>query len=332
MLRLLCMEKESRASFDSRRSQTEAQIVSSETNQAGSTHPKLLDAIKRLEQAKERFLSAAIAFCDGSISAGQLRTARELMREKELQLAQLERGIETPIIEEPLPEKQPTELEEVETGPLEVEPIVDLTIPPEIPPLLKQKLVELNQKLKLLEEDYKRGHINPSQYQAIQRHYLQQREVALRISETHPDSDRWQVVLEEGKTTFLMQLNEATCHSVGIYDVNTRERIFVYGNMPTLAEEAMALLGTFGSSEPDSTTGRMYATQTEDGSSLLLIPGLYTVCLVVFSQAPPDWQVRALREVHRHFETANKGCLERGERQELIFPNLRRFIRGLSLS
>jgi len=324
------MEKPPNPAFDSRKGQIEVQTISSESKQADSTHPELLDAKKRLDQARERFISAAIAFCDGSISAGQLRTARELMREKELHLVQLESGAEPPFIEEPLPEKQPTDLEVVDVGPPEVEPIVDLTIPSEITPLLKQKLVELNQKLKLLEEDYKRGHINPSQYQAIQRHYLQQREIAIRLNETHPDSDRWQVVLEEGKTTFLMQLNEATCHSVGIYDVNTRERVFVHGNMPTIAEEAMALLGTFGSSEPDSTTGRMYATQIEDGSSLLLIPGLYTVCLVVFSQAPPDWQVRALREVHRHFETANKGCLERGERKELIFPNLRRFIRGRS--
>jgi len=324
------MEKPPKPVFDSRQGQIEVETVSSESKQAGSTHPELLDAIKRLDQAKDRFLSAATAFCDGYISAGQLRTARELMREKELHLAQLDSGAKPTFIEEPLPEKQPTELEVVAAGPIEVEPVVDLTIPSEITPLLKQKLVELNQKLKLLEDDYKRGHINPSQYQAIQRHYLQQREIAIRLSETHPDSDRWQVVLEEGKTTFLMQLNEATCHSVGIYDVNTRERFFVHGNMPTTAEEAMALLGTFGSSEPDSTTGRMYATQTEDGSSLLLIPGLYTVCLVVFSQAPPDWQVRALREVHRHFEAANKGCLERSERKELIFPNLRRFIRGTS--
>lgn len=322
------MEKPTKPVFDSNQVQTEAQTVSSESKQAGSTRPELLDATKRLDQAKERFLSAAFAFCDGSISAGQLRTARELMREKELHLVQLESGVEPPLIEEPLPEKQPTKLDVVDTGPVEVEPIVDLTIPSEIAPQLKQKLVELNQKLKLLEEDYKRGHINPSQYQAIQRHYLQQREVALRLSETHPDSDRWQVVLEEGKTTFLMQLNEATCHSTGIYDVNTRERIFVHGDMPTMAEEAMALLGTFGKSEPDSAIGRMYSTQTEDGSSLLLIPGLYTVCLVVFSQAPPDWQVRALREVHRHFETANKGALERGERMGLIFPNMHRFIRG----
>ncbi len=67
--------------------------------------------------------------------------------------------------------------------------------------------------------------------------------------------------------------------------------------------------------------------QAEDGSSYLLIPGKYTVALVVFTQDPPAWQLRAMREVHSNFETANKATLGRGERQTLIFPDLSRFIR-----
>jgi len=40
--------------------------------------PEIQATLKRLEMARERLLSAAIAFCDGSISAGQLKAVREL--------------------------------------------------------------------------------------------------------------------------------------------------------------------------------------------------------------------------------------------------------------
>ncbi|HEY43881.1 MAG TPA: hypothetical protein G4O11_07865 [Anaerolineae bacterium] len=290
--------------------------------------PELDAALKRLRNARAQFLSAASAFCDGFISEGQLRATRELLREKELLVDQLAQGKELPVIEEPLPEGPPKELEVVDTGPLETEAEEDLTLPSDLTPDLKQKLEELNSKYERLKVDYKRGHINASQYNAIRKHYLEQREVALRLRETHPDSDRWQVVLEEGKTTFLMQLNEATCISVGIYDIKSRERIFLQGEMPAPAEASMSLLSTFRSSKPDASSDRMYATQIEDGSALLLIPGLHTVCLVAFTQPPPDWQVRALREVHRHFETANMSSLNQGKRKSLIFPNMKRFIRA----
>ncbi len=312
--------------MDSHADQTESHPAQASSSQTAHI-PELEAAHKRLQMARERFLSAAIAFCEGTISAGQLRAARELMREKELRVMQMTGGKVPSIMDEPIIPRPPTKLEEVDTGPLEVEEQEDLSIPADVGPALGRKLEELAEKYARLKEDFKRGHINAPQYRAIRKHYLEQREVALRLRETHPDSDRWQVVLEEGKTTFLMQLNEAACLGVGLYEIKTRERIYVQGDMPLAAEEAMGLLGTFGSAEQDAKAGRMYATQIEDGSSLLLIPGDYTVCLVAFSQAPPDWQVRALREVHRHFETANKTALERGKLKSLLFPNLRRFIR-----
>jgi hypothetical protein len=153
--------------------------------------------------------------------------------------------------------------------------------------------------------------------------------VAIRLRQAYPDSDRWKIVLEEGKTTFLMQLNEAECRSVALYDIETRKRIFAQGDMPASAEEAMALLRTFGSPAGGAPADRMFATRTEDGTALLLIPGRYTVALVVFSQDPPAWQVRALREVHSNFEIANRAALARGERQSLIFPDLGRFVKAV---
>lgn len=297
---------------------------------------ELEQARQRLDLARRRFYSAALGFCDGSISEGQLRAVRELLREQEDRLTRL--GGETgplhaaPFVKPAEPEAAPLVTAPIEAAP--PEPVAPAAPPPApitftLDPAddLSQMLTTLDQKIAHLEQDLQQGHINASQYRAIHRHYVEQREVALRLRQAYPESDRWRVVLEEGKTTFLMQLNEAVCLGFALYDMSTRERVFVEGKLPPAAEEAMALLRTFGPIGTEASAGRMLATQSEDGSALLLIPGMFTAALVVFSQQPPGWQVRALREVHRNFETANRTPLTRGDHSSLIFPDLTRFIR-----
>ncbi len=192
---------------------------------------------------------------------------------------------------------------------------------------LRQMLAHLDEKIARLETDFQQGRINASQYRAIRRHYREQHEVALRLHQTNPRSDRWRVVLEEGKTSFLMKLNEAECRCIAFYEIASKDCIYVHGKLPDEAGEAMRFLSTFGRSPSGETSGRMFATQTEDGSNLILIPGRFTAALVAFSEEPPGWQVRALREVLRNFEAANGGPLSRGERKSLVFPNLDRFFR-----
>jgi hypothetical protein len=295
----------------------------------GSVDPKeeLEAAHARLEQARTRMYSAALAFCDGTISAGQLRAVRELLRESEQRAAQLDGRQPQPFVEEVT---QPTAIAHPEI--VTASPLAEDTTTEEFPkgdasPELRRRLEALDEKTARLEQDFQHGRINASQYRAIHRHYVEQQQVALRLHQSHPESDRWKVVLEEGKTEFLLQLNEASCLGVGFYDINTKSRLHMQGEMPDSAEEAMSLLGTFGSAGGDAPAGRMLATQSEDGTTLLLIPGRYTASLVVFSQDPPGWQVRALREVHQNFEAANRLTLERGHLQFLIYPDLSRFIR-----
>jgi hypothetical protein len=284
-------------------------------------------ALKRLELARERFLTAAIAFCEGSISAGQLRAVRELMRERELQLNELSDEQTPPFIEDPTPSTTLVDPELTADVTLTPDSEVDLVIPEDASPEMKRRLQILEQKMGRLERNLQYGRVNASQFRAVRKHYLRQREVVLRLHEKHPSSDRWQVVLEEGKTTYLMQLNEATCRCVGLYDRKNLDRIFIHGEMPAHAEKAMSLLGTFGSSKPGPQSARMFATEADDGSTLLLILGDFTSCLAVFSQTPPDWQVRALREVHKNFEAANKAALTRFSKGSLVFPDLTNFVR-----
>lgn len=308
----------------------EVRYSAKETQRGSSANRReeLEGALDRLEQARARLFSAALAFCDGTISAGQLRAVRELLRESEQRASQLEGRQPRPFVEEV---SQPSAIAhpEVVTAPSLAEepkpkPLPESSEAPEF----RRRLEALDQKTARLEQDFQHGRINASQYRAIHRHYVEQQEVALRLHQSHPDSDRWKVILEEGKTSFLLQLNEASCLGVGFYDINTKSRLHLQGEMPPSAEEAMSLLGTFGSAGGDAPAGRMLATQSEDGTTLLLVPGRYTAALVVFSQDPPGWQVRALREVHQNFEAANRLTLDRGHLQFLIYPDLSRFIRN----
>lgn len=288
--------------------------------------PEILRAKEQLALARERMLSAALAFCDGTISAGQLRAVRELLREQDVRLTQLEGETPPVFVEDVAVEEFATEDSLTERS---IQETLKMEIETQDAPELIEMLSNIDEKIERLEDDFENGRINGSQYRAIRRHYQEQREVAMRLKEAHPSSDRWRVVLEEGRTTFLMQLNEALCTCVALYDLKERNQIFIQGDMPEAAEEAMGLLRTFGPPRKESGgPGRMLATHLDDGSGLLLIPGNYTAVLALFSQDPPGWQVRALKEVLLNFEAANRSALRKSEHKKLVFPDLRRFVKA----
>jgi len=301
-------------------------------SEGNSDNPELESARAELERARQRMISAAIAFCDGSISAGQLRAVRELLREKEQGLNQLEGKTTPPFKDEPAPTPPiqnpdiiPTQSVEAEE-PKEIEQKIEM--PDSFNSELREMLFTLEQKLQRLEQDFQQGIVNPAQYRAIRKHYMEQKSVATRMGKLHPENELWRVVLEEGKTSFLMQVNEAQVFGIAFYDIASKKRLFHEGTIPVEAQQAITILQTFGI-EPGSTEqGRMFATQTDDGKVMLLIPGKLTVAIVIFSQEPPNWQVRALREVHHNFEIANKVSLEQSRASSLIFPDLSRFFRA----
>ncbi len=313
--------------YDSPMSETGPLVETKVSDQETETgvDPEIQRAREQLALARERMLSSALAFCDGTISAGQLRAVRELLREQDMRLAQLEGNTPPVFVEKVAAEDFASEDSLADRS---IEETLKMELETRDAPELMEKLAHIDEKLERLENDFENGRINGSQYRAIRRHYQEQREVAMRLREAHPNSDRWKVVLEEGRTTFLMQLNEALCTCVALYDLENREQIFIQGNMPDSAEEAMGLLRTFGPPRNESGHGRMLATQLDDGSGLLLIPGNYTAVLAVFSQDPPGWQVRALKEVMLNFEAANRAALRKSEFKKLVFPDLQRFVRS----
>lgn len=294
--------------------------------------PELRAANEQLERARQRLLSAAIAFCDGSISAGQLRAVREFLRSQEANIDRLTSKFIPPFAEEPPATSPLSNLEVVAAGPLATDPDTNIVIPQNLNTELKQLLLSLDKKNSRLERDFQQGRVNAAQYRAIRKHYSEQREIALRMGKLHPENELWRVVLEEGKTSFLMQLNEAQVYGVAFFNIRDHKRLFHQGVLPPEYKQALSLITSFGIDGTQSSSGRMFATQTNDGKLLLLIPGQYTVALIIFSQEPPGWQVRALREVHSNFEAMNKVAFKRGKLSTLIFPDLSRFIRTTDTS
>jgi len=301
------------------------------------------DKLAQLQKARQRLYTSAIAYCEGHISAGQLRAVRELLRAHEQHYAEMGEVILPPFIEDLGPKNEDLEAGAEIAEVLEIaEQLAETPVLPDPPqPDLKprkpvenpddpmqEKLVALEKKLVRLEEDIHAGRINPSQYQAISRHYEEQRTVAIRLRNRHPGSDQWRVVLEDGKTNFLMQIHEAICYGVAFFDYKSHELLYLEGRLPDRSTESISFLGAFGGPVSGDQSERMYATQSEDGTTLLLIPGKYSAALVAFSKEPPEWQARALREVHRNFEYANRTTFERGLTRSLIFPNLSNFIRS----
>ena len=313
--------------YDSPMSETGPLVETEVADQETETglDPEIQRAREQLALARERMLSSALAFCDGTISGGQLRAVRELLREQDMRLTRLE-GEAPPVFVEDVPAED--FIADDSLTEQSIEETLKLELERQESPELMEMLSNIDEKIERLEDDIENGRINGSQYRAIRRHYQEQREVAMRLKEAHPSSDRWKVVLEEGRTTFLMQLNEALCTCVAIYDRKDRDQIFIQGDMPDAAEEAMGLLRTFGPPRKESGPGRMLATHLDDGSGLLLIPGSYTAVLAVFSQDPPGWQVRALKEVLLNFEAANRAALRKSEYKKLVFPDLQRFVKA----
>ncbi len=297
----------------------------------------LARAQERLAQARERLLEAAIAFCDGQISAGQLKAVRELLREREREVAHLLGPRQKPVPAQPLardrqapkPADPARPLGRPQTPAPPKASATDMADPAaaDLPVELRQRLAVLEQKLARLEQARRVGQVNRAQYEAIRKHYIEQREVALRLHARNPQSDRWRVVLEPGKTTFLMKLYEATCLCVAIYDMRTQEQLHIEGQPPSALEEAVAFLRAFSRRASNAGRGKIYATQAESGETLLFIPGVHTAALVAFEGEPPNWQVAALHELHRNFEAVNHAALEAGKRQGLVLPNLTRFVK-----
>lgn len=285
-----------------------------------------IEAARRsLEALKDQLLAAALDFADGRVDSSQLDALRKRYQLRQEELKRLERGDIQPdaVLPFVLDDKPPAI--EAPSGPTVPAPPAS----PQPEEEARRAIADLDRKLALVEEEFRIGNLNVRQYEAIMRHYREQRDVASRMLVTHPSTDRWKVVLAEGKTTFLKSQLEARSIGYAIYDIRTQRRLFHVGNVAPEVEAALPLLSTFRPHGQRVSKREIFGTDLEDGRSVSLIVGQFTAALVIFSQRPPHWQLNVCNEVHVSFEGANKASLSRGDPDpgRLIFPDLRKLVK-----
>jgi hypothetical protein len=274
-----------------------------------------------VQLARASILDGALAFCDGRLTAEQLRALHANLHQAELDLRTIEGASVEPFDREQPPTEDAQDLEELGAA-------LERAGPPGRQDALglDETLRSLDAKLARLEGEFGEGKINAAQYQAVRRHYLEQREITQRLHQMYPKSDRWRKIVEEGKTGFLIELNEAVCRYAGIYDMRSKQLFVSQGERPPTEMEFLELLSAFGTGPLEGSGRRVTSTRGDDGSVVLLVPGARAAVLLWYTQDPAAWQVRVAREVLFHFETANRSTLDRPSHQELILPQLDRLV------
>lgn len=188
-------------------------------------------------------------------------------------------------------------------------------------------LLKLRKKLEYIASEYAAGKLNPSQFNALYRHYTEKRVIIEKLLARNPESDAWRSVAEHGQTGFLRHYFEARTLYLMVFRHNEQEPLFVSGKLPTKAvPQIQALLQTLWRMQ--SKRQGLARKALGDGQWVVLAVGEEAMTLVVFSLQPSTTQMNRLRDLHADFERANKLALQRGfTAKRMVFPQ-RAFIEG----
>lgn len=184
-------------------------------------------------------------------------------------------------------------------------------------------LENLSQKLSDLAHEYAEGKINQAQFNAIYRRYTEQREITQRLLERDPQSDAWQSVVTPGHTGFLRDHFAARIISYGIYSLKDGYQVTLQGRVRLPQGQLLPILAKVKSIvEKGHRLGPAWR-QLKDNNWVLMIPGAYTIAVVIFSLEPAVQQRKMVQDAHRDFERANDNSLQRDNLDPggLVFPH-----------
>lgn len=184
-------------------------------------------------------------------------------------------------------------------------------------------LLQLRQKTVQVANEFAAGRMNRVQFSSLYTHYNEKVIIIERMLARDPNSQAWQSVARPGHTTFLKQHYEARALAFGVYDYGKTEAITIQGStaMPTpMITQILQALEVIRQTRRDL---KPLSRKIGSGSWLVVIPGNYTVALVLYSLEPATYQIKIARDLQFDFERANRHALERGIRQpdQLVFPH-----------
>jgi hypothetical protein len=184
----------------------------------------------------------------------------------------------------------------------------------------QQVLVELRQKMNALTVEYSSGKLNAAQFNALYRHYTEQRAVIEKLLERNPESDAWRSVLQTGHTGALRDRLESRPLYYVVFRHREQEPLLLEGKLPRKAAEQMyKLLQVLWRTE--NQREGLTRKSVGDGMWMLMVVGPQALTIVIYFLQPSTLQTNHLRDLHNDFERANRYLLERGlPASRMVFP------------
>jgi len=187
----------------------------------------------------------------------------------------------------------------------------------------EQAIETLRQKMATVAEEYADGKINKAQFNAIYRHYSEQRAITEGLLKRNPASEAWQAVVQPGQTGFLRDYYAAKIASYGLYRLKDGWQIALQGEVRLPQQQLLPIVlkvrDTVGQGHRLGPAWR----QLKDQNWVFIVPGMLTMSVVIFSLEPALVQRKKVEDAHRDFERANHKILEREtfDAETLVFPH-----------
>lgn len=202
-----------------------------------------------------------------------------------------------------------------DTGPLPKEPTTGQLASAALTEA-RMNLQDLRVKMTALSDQFARGEINRTQFEAIYKHYQDQIKYIEQALHSMPRSDAWRGAIAHGLTDILRARHEARVLSYAIYDNTTSVPLAAAGQFKLDADLIVPMLSSFRSATAEMFGARMRSTEIEGGRWLCFVTGPRTTLIVLFSIEPARLQLELIEDLHRDFELANVRAFARGEGQK----------------
>lgn len=181
-------------------------------------------------------------------------------------------------------------------------------------------LARIRKKMEFIASEYAAGKLNPAQFNAIYRHYIEKRTIIEKLVERNPETDAWRSVAQHGQTTFLRSHFEARALYYVVFRQGEREPLLSGGKLThhTAQQVNYVLQKLWKATEVKKGLARK---SIGDGQWVVLAIGDFSLSLVVFSLQPSSTQINRMRDLHTDFERANRIAFQRKlPANRMVFP------------
>ncbi len=181
-------------------------------------------------------------------------------------------------------------------------------------------LARIRERLEQLAEEYASGALNSAQFNAMYRHYVEQRMIIEKLVERNPGTEAWRSAALPGRTIFLRNHYRSNPVYFAVFNRNDHTPLATGGWLPrgSAHELYRVLLAVWRMEQWPTGLARK---ALGNGAWLVLVIGPGAMTVAIFVLQPSDHQISQVRDLHDDFERANRLSLERGmPADKMVFP------------